>query len=56
LQPVEYWLSRKGDLRSPFKVHQAAMLEPGDVLSVSYDISAGIANPLQVSANSGPPR
>ena len=56
LQPVEYWLSRKGDLRSPFKVHHAAMLEPGDVLSVSYDISAGIANPLQVSANSGPPR
>lgn len=56
LQPVEYWLTREGDLRSPLKVQQTAVLEPGDVLSVRYDISAGIADPLQVSTNSGPPR
>ncbi|MBW8301007.1 MAG: polysaccharide biosynthesis/export family protein [Hydrogenophaga sp.] len=56
LQPVEYWLTRKGDLRSPLKVQQTTELEPGDLLSVRYDISAGIADPLQVSANSEPPR
>lgn len=54
LQPVEYWLTRKGDLRSPRKVQQTTVLEPGDLLSVRYDISAGISNPLQVSANSEP--
>ncbi|GEO86876.1 MULTISPECIES: polysaccharide biosynthesis/export family protein [Alphaproteobacteria] len=56
LQPVEYWLTREGDLRSPFKVQQTAVLEPGDVLSVRYDIPAGIAGLLQVSVNSEPPR
>ena len=56
LQPVEYWLTRKGGLRSPLKVQQTTVLEPGDLLSVRYDISAGIADPLQVSANSELPR
>lgn len=54
LQPMEYWLTREGDTRSPLKVQPMAQLEPGDVLEVRYDISDGIANPLQVSASAEP--
>lgn len=54
LQPMEYWLTREGDPRSPFKVQDTAALEPGDVLNIRYEISDGIADPLQVSAKGRP--
>jgi Periplasmic protein involved in polysaccharide export len=54
LQPMEYWLTREGDPRSPFKVQQTALVEPGDVINVRYEISDSTADPLQVSANGRP--
>lgn len=53
LQPVEYWVTRKGDVRSPFRIQQTAALEPGDVLDVRYDVSAAMAGPVELSTDTG---
>lgn len=50
IQPMEYWITRRNDVRSPTKVSETATLEPGDVLDVRYDVSAGLAGPLQLSS------
>ncbi|MBB6486241.1 polysaccharide biosynthesis/export family protein [Rhizobium lusitanum] len=42
LQPLEYWITRKGDQADAVKVTEATELQPGDVLDVRYNISGSL--------------
>ncbi len=50
IQPMEYWITRRNNVRSPEKVQETAILEPGDVLDVRYDVSAGLGGAVQLSS------
>lgn len=54
LQPVEYWLTRKGDTLSPIEVQQTATLEPGDVLDIRYKISPHALEPAELLTSLDP--
>jgi protein involved in polysaccharide export with SLBB domain len=42
LQPVEYWVTRRGSNKTAAKVAETDPLEPGDVLDVRYDLSSSM--------------
>ncbi|MFS8047268.1 polysaccharide biosynthesis/export family protein [Rhizobium sp. BR 314] len=42
LQPLEYWITRKGEEADAVKVTEATELQPGDVLDVRYNISGSL--------------
>ncbi|MCJ7997680.1 polysaccharide biosynthesis/export family protein [Rhizobium cremeum] len=50
IQPMEYWITRRNNVRSQEKVQETAILEPGDVLDVRYDVSAGLGGAVQLSS------
>ena len=42
LQPLEYWLTRAGDVSTTSEVSENEELQPGDVLEVRYNVSTSL--------------
>ncbi len=53
LQPLEYWITRKGDEADAVKVTEATELQPGDVLDVRYNISGSLDGTTVSSVDTG---
>ncbi len=53
LQPLEYWITRKGDEANAVQVTEATELQPGDVLDVRYNISGSLDGTTVSSVDTG---